>query len=199
MPEIAQRSVLVVDDEPGVRKMLISFLELNGFRCAEAGSGEEALAQARTGAFDLIIMDIRMPGVSGMDVLRQIKSERPDQPIVMVTGASEVEFAVEAFRLGAQDYLIKPFSLEEMLIKVHEAMSKGAVGLGAAIDGDSAAGAGEPAGPANGGALATMAGEVDRLYDQIGALKTRLASLLSPSQQAQLREGPRTAPNGHQN
>ena len=121
----SSRRVLVVDDEPSVREMLSDFLEMNNFICMQAENGESALAVTRREQFDLIIMDVRMPGVSGIDALREIKRELPEQPIVMVTAVAEVETAVEAMRLGANDYVLKPFVLHDMLSKVDEAIVTG--------------------------------------------------------------------------
>lgn len=116
------RRVLVVDDEPSVREMLSDFLEMNNFICMQADNGESAVDVTRREKFDLIIMDVRMPGVSGIEALREIKREAPTQPVVMVTAVSEVETAVEAMRLGANDYVMKPFVLHDMLITVDHAI-----------------------------------------------------------------------------
>lgn len=116
------KRVLVVDDEPTIREMLADFLELNNFICLQANDGEAAVDYAKREQFDLIIMDIRMPGVSGIDALRTIKQELPEQPIVMVTAVNEVETAVEAMRLGAYDYVMKPFILRDMLVVIDKAI-----------------------------------------------------------------------------
>lgn len=117
------RRVLVVDDEPSVREMLSDFLEMNNFICMQADNGESAVDVTKREKFDLIIMDVRMPGVSGIEALREIKREMPGQPVVMVTAVSEVETAVEAMRLGANDYVMKPFVLRDMLNTVDHAIS----------------------------------------------------------------------------
>ena len=117
------RRVLVVDDEPSVREMLSDFLEMNDFICMQAENGATAVDVSRREKPDLIILDVRMPGVSGMQALREIKQSRPDQPVIMVTAVSEVETAVEAMRLGAADYVVKPFVLHDMLAIVDQAMT----------------------------------------------------------------------------
>ena len=119
----AARRVLVVDDEPSVREMLSDFLEMNNFICMQAENGETAVDVSRREKPDLVILDVRMPGVSGMEALREIKLAHPDQPVIMVTAVSEVETAVEAMRLGASDYVIKPFVLHDMLAIVDHAMT----------------------------------------------------------------------------
>ena len=119
--------ILVVDDEPGVREMLRDFLEMNDFKCAMAEDGNSAVSNVRKSDFDLVIMDIRMPGLSGIEALRVIKDIEPHQQVIMVTAVAEVDTAVEAMRLGATDYVQKPFVLQEVLSKVDEALSKAAL------------------------------------------------------------------------
>lgn len=119
------KRVLLVDDEPSVREMLADFLELNNFICMQATNGEAAVDYTKREKFDLIIMDIRMPGVSGIDALRTIKEETPEQPVVMVTAVNEAETAVEAMRLGAYDYVMKPFVLRDMLLVIDHAITGG--------------------------------------------------------------------------
>jgi DNA-binding response OmpR family regulator len=116
------RRVLVVDDEPSVREMLSDFLEMNNFICMQADNGASAMDVTKREKFDLIIMDVRMPGVSGIEALREIKRQSPSQAVVMVTAVSEVETAVEAMRLGANDYVMKPFVLRDMLTTVDHAI-----------------------------------------------------------------------------
>lgn len=117
------KRVLLVDDEPSVREMLADFLELNNFICMQASNGEAAVDYTKREKFDLVIMDIRMPGVSGIDALRTIKEDTPSQPVVMVTAVNEVETAVEAMRLGAYDYVMKPFILRDMLVVIDQAIT----------------------------------------------------------------------------
>ena len=116
------RRVLVVDDEPSIREMLSDFLEMNNFICMQADNGQAAVDVSRKEKPDLVILDVRMPGVSGMEALRAIKQMSPEQPIIMVTAVSEVDTAVEAMRLGASDYVIKPFVLHDILAVVDHAM-----------------------------------------------------------------------------
>jgi len=100
--------------------MLNDFLEMNNFICMQADNGESAVDMSLREKFDLTIMDVRMPGVSGIEALREIKRQTPGQPVVMVTPVSEVETAVEAMRLGANDYVMKPFVLNDMLVTVDQ-------------------------------------------------------------------------------
>lgn len=118
--------VLVVDDESSIRELLSDLLALNDYHCTTADSGPKAIACVASGPYDLVLLDIKMPGMSGMETLRAIKERAPHQPVVMITAVSETETAVEAMKLGALDYILKPFTMDGLLAKVEEALSKGA-------------------------------------------------------------------------
>jgi two-component system KDP operon response regulator KdpE len=109
-----QSSVLVVDDEASLRKALRSSLVASGFSVKEAGSGEEALDAVRQHAFDLVLLDINMPGLSGFDACQRIRALSPRAGIVMVTVRDFEEDKVRALDAGADDYVTKPFRLREL-------------------------------------------------------------------------------------
>ncbi len=113
-------SLLVVDDEEFNRDMLSRHLELNGYRVTAAQSGQEALALIEQSRFDLILLDVMMPEMSGLDVLQRLRRTMApiDLPVIMVTAKSESEDIVEAFRLGANDYLTKPVDMPVALARV---------------------------------------------------------------------------------
>ena len=194
----SSRRVLVVDDEPSVREMLSDFLEMNNFICMQADNGESAVNVSRKEKFDLIIMDVRMPGVSGIEALREIKRDQPRQAVVMVTAVSEVETAVEAMRLGASDYVMKPFVLHDMLRTVDSAISEETDQVVEMPMPDSQApmtiAVGTPVeatpGPTPGALsydveLLTLAEDVEAIYDQVAALKTRMDILTRPRRMVQ--------------
>ena len=110
--------ILVVDDEPAIRAELEEALQESGFTTASAGDGRAAAALARQQAFDLCVSDIRMPVETGIDLLRQLSSDSPETMVMLMTAHGELATAVEALRLGAVDYLLKPFRNEELLAKV---------------------------------------------------------------------------------
>lgn len=118
--------ILVVDDEWTIREMLSEFLLLNQYNCVVAGNGAEALAYVAEDPFDLVLLDVKMPEMSGIEVLRRINELAPVPPVIMVTAVSEVQTAVEAMQLGALDYIQKPFALKELLAKMEKALAKGA-------------------------------------------------------------------------
>jgi DNA-binding response OmpR family regulator len=108
------KPILIVDDEKNIRLTLSQTLETLGAEIDTAANGEEALTKLRQKGFGLILLDIRMPGMDGMEVLRQVREIRPDIRVIMITAYGTVESAVEAMKLGAVDFLQKPFDPEEI-------------------------------------------------------------------------------------
>lgn len=115
-------NLLLVDDEPDVRKSLSQFLEKLGHRVAAAGSGLEGLRDFHSFEFDLVITDIRMPGMDGLELLRRIKEvERSAVDVIVVTGHGDMENAIKALKYGAFDYLQKPINVRELAITLERA------------------------------------------------------------------------------
>jgi two-component system, OmpR family, response regulator MprA len=110
--------LLVVDDEPPMRAALKRALELGGFEVALAADGREGLASAEQNRPDLVVLDILMPGVDGLEVCRTLRSRGNRTPILMLTARDAVADRVEGLEAGADDYLVKPFALEELLARV---------------------------------------------------------------------------------
>jgi len=106
-------TILIVDDELEITSIL-SDLFSGQFECATAGSAEEALVRLADASFDLVVSDITMPGMSGLDMIPHIKSNSPDTVVVMISGMQTVESAIEALRVGAFDYVMKPFDLRQV-------------------------------------------------------------------------------------
>ena len=120
----APAGVLVVDDEPAIRDLLFEGLKDSGFDCSVAANGAEALEQLRRRRFGLVLSDIDMPAMDGVKLLQRVKEAHPDVEVVMITGVVDVEVALRAMRMGANDYLTKPFNLEEVRLTVERAMEK---------------------------------------------------------------------------
>jgi len=107
-------SVLVVDDEKNIRVTLRESLKSLGFEVETAINGEEALELAARRTYELILLDLKMPGMHGMEVFRQLRERSPSTAVVLVTAHGSVEAAVEAMKLGAVDFLQKPFAPQEI-------------------------------------------------------------------------------------
>jgi two-component system KDP operon response regulator KdpE len=116
--------VLLVDDEAAIRSALrIPLVEL-GFQVAEATRGEEALDLLRGAAFDVVLLDVNMPGIGGIETLRRIRSFAPRLPILMLTVRNREEEKVEALDLGADDYVTKPFSTREVIARLRASVRR---------------------------------------------------------------------------
>jgi DNA-binding response OmpR family regulator len=118
------KPILIVDDEKNIRLTLSQALETLGAEIDTAANGEEALAKLKGREFGLILLDIRMPGMDGMEVLRRVREIRPDIRIIMITAYGTIESAVEALKLGAVDFLQKPFDPEEIRELVSRVMDR---------------------------------------------------------------------------
>ena len=121
MPTIASPRILIVDDEVEITEILADLLS-EDYDCTRAGSAEEALASLQATEFHLVISDITMPGMSGLDMIPHIKQLSPDTVVVMISGMQTVESAIGALRLGAFDYLMKPFDLRQVEAVVKRAL-----------------------------------------------------------------------------
>jgi DNA-binding NtrC family response regulator len=118
---MADYRVLLVDDEEEFVSALSERLMLRGIEVDSALNGEEALALMTEKVFEVVILDVMMPGLGGLEVLKQIKSTHPNTQVILLTGHGSTREGIEGMRLGAFDYLIKPVDIEEMLTKMKEA------------------------------------------------------------------------------
>lgn len=110
--------LLVVDDEPTVRTSLRDLLSLRGYHVDEASSGEEALARFEGADYDLLLLDVRMPGMDGPEVMRHLRKDHGDLPVIILTAHASVDSAIAAVKLNAADYLLKPFKIEDLIATV---------------------------------------------------------------------------------
>ena len=117
-------SILIVDDEPSILQSLSGLLSDEGFEISTAANGYEALKIVDTESPDLVLLDIWMPGIDGIETLKRIKEKRPDLEIIMLTGHATVKSGIEAMKFGAEDFLEKPVDLNELLEKIGEAKNK---------------------------------------------------------------------------
>lgn len=116
-------TVLIIDDEKNIREGLSAALEMEGFSVRLAANGEEGLKQIEKGDIDLVITDLRMPGISGEEVLAKVKGESPSIPIIVLTGHGTIDTAVEAMRNGAYDFLTKPLNIDHLSFIVKRALA----------------------------------------------------------------------------
>jgi two-component system KDP operon response regulator KdpE len=116
--------ILVVDDESAIRRALRPPLIELGFQVVDVSRGEEALQMLRAGGFDVVLLDVNMPGIGGIETLRRIRAFAPRLPILMLTVRDAEEEKVEALELGADDYVTKPFSMRELIARIRTAVRR---------------------------------------------------------------------------
>ncbi|MGE4578303.1 MAG: sigma-54-dependent transcriptional regulator [Desulfuromonadales bacterium] len=133
-----EANILVVDDESVIREGVRRILLQGGYQAETSSSGNLALERLQSADFDLVITDLKMPGMSGMEVLKAIRILQPDVPVVIITGYSTVETAVEAMKFGAFDYLAKPFTPEQILQLTESALKHRLTQIEKAVRGGSA-------------------------------------------------------------
>ena len=119
-----QPTVLIVDDEASIRISLRTILSGLGFSVVEAARGEEAISLVRTAQFDIVLLDVNMPGLGGIEVCRSMRKNAPLLPIVMLTVQGSEDRKVEALDAGADDYITKPFQLRELIARIRAAVRR---------------------------------------------------------------------------
>lgn len=117
-------SVLFIDDEEELVQTLVERLELRGIDARGLSSGQEAIDCVAAEAFDVVLLDVKMPGVGGLEVLARLKELRPEQKVIMLTGHGSSRDAENGRALGAHDYLMKPVNFDDLLALLHEATGK---------------------------------------------------------------------------
>lgn len=117
-------NILIIDDEKAIRKTLSEILSYEGYKIDESGDGEEGFRKFKEKEYDVILCDIKMPKMDGIEFLEKAKESNPDIPIIMISGHGTIETAVEAVKKGAYDYISKPPDLNRLLITIRNAMDK---------------------------------------------------------------------------
>src|SRR3974377_1563097 len=116
--------ILAIDDEPNIRRLIQSEFKLEGFDIAIARDGEEGLLLLDDQIFDVVLLDIKLPRMNGIEVLKRLKEKAPQTEVLMITGYGDIKTAVESLKLGAREYITKPFKLDELLTLVNQIVSK---------------------------------------------------------------------------
>src|SRR5215207_5770331 len=117
-------SILIIDDEKAIRKTLTEILSFEGYKLDEAADGEEGLKKYKERNYDVVLCDIKMPKIDGLDFLQKAVETNPDVPIIMISGHGNIETAVEAVKKGAYDFIQKPPDLNRLLITIRNAMER---------------------------------------------------------------------------
>jgi UDP-3-O-[3-hydroxymyristoyl] N-acetylglucosamine deacetylase len=117
-----KNKILVVDDEEALRTVLSTELEGEGYQVSTAGDGEEAIKILGSQQFHLILLDIKMPNVDGFEVLKFVKQKQPTTKVIMLTGFADLKNAIESKKLGAEDFVSKPYDLVDLLTTVERVL-----------------------------------------------------------------------------
>jgi two-component system, NtrC family, nitrogen regulation response regulator NtrX len=117
-------TILIIDDEKAIRKTLTEILTFEGYKLEEAADGEEGLKKFKDKSYDVVLCDIKMPKIDGLDFLQKAVETNPDVPIIMISGHGNIETAVEAVKKGAYDFIQKPPDLNRLLITIRNAMER---------------------------------------------------------------------------
>jgi len=122
-------SILVVEDEEAIRSGLIDVFVFHGYDVDSADNGPEGLEKALTGKFDLILLDIMLPGMDGYEICNAIRAKDRDQPIIMLTARTSDEEIIQGLKLGADDYVAKPFSIQQLVLRIEAVLRRSRIGI----------------------------------------------------------------------
>jgi len=122
-------NILVVEDEEAIRSGLIDVFVFHGYEVDSAATGPGGLRKALTGKFDLILLDIMLPGMDGYEICNQIRARDRDQPIIMLTAKTSDEEIVQGLKFGADDYVTKPFSIQQLVLRVEAVLRRSQIGI----------------------------------------------------------------------
>lgn len=121
---MGQQTILVVEDDPAIRRGLVDCLTLSGYRVLESGEGTQAMQMILGNSLDLVLLDVMLPGMNGLEILPELRRSRPALPVIMVTARGSEEDRVQGLKGGADDYVVKPFSSTELLARVEAVLRR---------------------------------------------------------------------------
>ena len=121
---MVKQTILTIEDDDAIRRGIVDALTYSGFRTLATGCGHEGLAKATSDEYDLLLLDLALPGISGMEILSQLRSLRPTQPVIILTAKGEETARVDGLKSGADDYVVKPFSVKELLARIEAVLRR---------------------------------------------------------------------------
>lgn len=121
---MGQRQILVIEDDPAIRRGIVDALRFHTFAVQEAGTGPRGLEMAVQGEINLVLLDLVLPGMDGLDILTEIRKSRPSLPVIVLTARGDESDRVRGLKLGADDYVVKPFSVKELLARVEAVLRR---------------------------------------------------------------------------
>lgn len=126
----AKANILIVEDDPAILNGLRDVLVFNGFKADGVPDGKQGLKAVLDGSYDLVLLDIMLPGMDGLSICRQVREKKPGQSIIMITAKGSEDDIVNGFKAGADDYVPKPFSLRELMVRVEAVLRRSGKHLG---------------------------------------------------------------------
>jgi DNA-binding response OmpR family regulator len=124
MTKVDAKTILVIEDDSAIRQGIVDALQFAGYQTLQAGDGREGMSQALRATFDLLLLDLILPGASGFDILKAVHEARSTLPVIILTARGEEADRVQGLRLGADDYVVKPFSIRELLARVEAVLRR---------------------------------------------------------------------------
>ena len=121
---MASRRALVVEDDAAIRRGVCDMLRFHGFEVQEAADGDEGLEQAQSAEVDIVLLDLILPGTQGLEILEQVRNARPTLPIIIMTAKGEEADRIKGLKLGADDYVVKPFSIKELIARIEAVLRR---------------------------------------------------------------------------
>lgn len=121
---MSARRILVIEDDPAIRQGIADAMRFHGYETLEAGEGKEGLRLAVGSDCDIILLDLILPGMGGLDILRQVREVRPTLPVIILTARGEESDRVQGLKLGADDYVVKPFSIKELIARLEAVLRR---------------------------------------------------------------------------
>ncbi len=118
------RTILTIEDDAAIRRAIVDCLEFSGYHVLEAANGTEGLEMALGCQYEMLLLDLALPGLGGLEILRELRNSRPTTPVIILSARGEENDRVEGLRLGADDYVVKPFSVRELLARVEAVLRR---------------------------------------------------------------------------
>ena len=117
-------AILTIEDDPAIRRGIVDALEFSGYRVLESADGNDGLEKAIGCEYDLLLLDLALPGIPGLEILRRVRKLRPTQPVIILTAKGEESDRVEGLKDGADDYVVKPFSIKELMARIQAVLRR---------------------------------------------------------------------------
>lgn len=121
---MSQSTILTIEDDPAIRRGIVDALEFNRYKVLESGDGDDGLNKATQANYDLLLLDLALPGTPGLEILRQVRKVRPTQPVIILTAKGDESDRVQGLKDGADDYVVKPFSIKELMARVEAVLRR---------------------------------------------------------------------------